>query len=166
MTSADTEANTGLSPDFVDFIVFLNEHKVECILVGGYALGVHGVVRATGDIDFLYRRTKSNVKRLIGAMIQFGAPANVIDEDALMKAGIVTQFGKPPQRIDLLNEIDGVTFPEVWKGATTARIDGQKISVIGLKELRTNKGATGRKKDEEDLRQLTVRAARKTPKTR
>ena len=166
MTSADTEANTGLSPDFVDFIVFLNEHKVECVLVGGYALGVHGVVRATADIDFLYRRNKRNVKRLIGAMIQFGAPASVIDEDALMKAGIVTQFGKPPQRIDLLNEIDGVTFPEVWKGATIARIDDQKISVIGLKELRTNKGATGRKQDEEDLRQLTVRAARKTPKTR
>jgi hypothetical protein len=166
MTSADAEANTGLSPDFHDFIVLLNEHKVECVLVGGYALGVHGVIRATGDIDFMYRRTRGNVRRLIGAMSQFGAPANVIDEEALMKAGIVTQFGKPPKRIDLLNEIDGVTFPEVWKGAATVRIDGQKIKVIGLKELRTNKGATGRKKDEEDLRQLTVRAARKTPRTR
>jgi hypothetical protein len=166
MTSADTEAATGLSADFLDFIAFLNEHKVECVLVGGYALGVHGVIRATGDIDFIYRRTRKNAKRLIRAMIEFGAPANVIDEEALMKAGIVTQFGKPPQRIDLLNEIDGVTFPEVWKGATTARIGGQTIRVIGLNELRTNKGATGRKKDEEDLRRLNVRAARKTPKTR
>jgi hypothetical protein len=166
MTSADTEADTGLSPDFHDFILFLNEHNVECVLVGGYALGVHGVVRATGDIDFMYRRTKKNVKRLIEAMVQFGAPANVIDEKALMNAGIVTQFGKPPHRIDLLNEIDGVTFPAVWKGAMTVRIDGQRISVIGLKELRANKGATGRKKDEEDLRQLKVRAARKTPKAR
>jgi hypothetical protein len=133
--------------------------------VGGYALGVHGVIRATVDIDFMYRRTKKNVKRLIGAMMQFGAPANVIDEEALMKAGIVTQFGKPPQRIDLLNEIDGVTFPQVWKGATTARIGGQKVSVIGLNELRRNKGATGRKRDEEDLRQLKARAAHKFSKT-
>ena len=166
MTFADTEADTGLSPDFHDFIFLLNEHKVECVLVGGYALGVHGVIRATGDIDFLYRRTRMNVKRLIGAMGQFGAPANVIDEEALMKAGTVTQFGKPPQRIDLLSEIDGVTFPEVWRGAVTARVGGQEISVIGLKELRANKGATGRRKDEEDLRQLAVRAARKTPKAR
>ena len=166
MTSADTEANTALSPDFHDFIFLLNEHKVECVLVGGYALGVHGVIRATGDIDFMYRRTRKNVRRLIAAMIQFGAPADVIDEEALMKAGLVTQFGKPPQRIDLLNEIDGVTFPEVWKGATTVRIDGQKMSVIGLNELRKNKGATGRKQDEEDLRQLKVRDARKTPRTR
>ncbi len=157
---------TDLSPDFHDFIVLLNEHKVECVLVGGYALGVHGVIRATGDIDFMYRRTTKNVNRLIKAMIEFGAPANVLDEEALMKAGIVTQFGKPPQRIDLLNEMDGVTFPEVWKGAMTVRIDGQRISVIGLKELRANKGATGRKKDQEDLRQLKVRAARKTPKAR
>ena len=166
MTFADPEANSGLSPDFHDFIVLLNEHNVDCVLVGGYALGVHGVIRATGDIDFMYRRTPKNVKRLIGAMIEFGAPVNVLDEEALMKAGIVTQFGKPPQRIDLLNAIDGVTFPEVWKGAMTVRIDGQTISVIGLKELRANKRATGRKKDEEDLRQLKVRAARKTPKAR
>ena len=157
---------TDLSPDFHDFIVLLNQHKVECVLVGGYALGVHGVIRATGDIDFMYRRTTKNVKRLIGAMSEFGAPANVLDEDALMKPGIVTQFGKPPQRIDLLNEMDGVTFPAVWKGAMTVRIDGQRISVIGLKELRANKGATGRKNDEEDLRHLKVRAARKTPKAR
>ena len=169
MTSANadphSDADTGFSPDFQDFIFFLNEHKVECVLVGGYALAVHGVIRATGDIDFTYRRTKKNVKRLIGAMMQFGAPANVINEEALMRPGIVTQFGKPPHRIDLLNEIDGVKFPEVWNGATTARVDGQQIRVIGLKESRANNGATGRKKDEEDLRQLTVRAARKTPET-
>ena len=166
MTSANPEANSGLSQDFHDFIALLNERKVECVLVGGYALGVHGVIRATGDIDFLYRRTTKNVKRLIGAMMEFGAPANVLDEEAMMQAGIVTQFGKPPQRIDLLNEIDGVTFPEVWKGAMTVRIAGQRISVIGLKEVRANKGATGRKKDEEDLRRLKVRAARKTRRSR
>jgi predicted nucleotidyltransferase len=153
---------TGLSPDFHDFIVRLNEHQVECVLVGGYALGVHGVIRATGDIDFMYRRTTKNVKRLIAAMSEFGAPANVLDEEALMTAGIVTQFGKPPQRIDLLNAIDGVTFPAVWKGAMTVRIDGQRISVIGLKELRANKGATGRKRDAEDLHQLKLHAARKS----
>jgi hypothetical protein len=157
---------TGLSPDFHDFIVLLNEHKVECVLVGGHALSVHGVIRATGAIDFLYRRTPKNVQRLVAAMMEFGAPVNVLDEDALMTAGIVTQFGKPPHRIDLLNVIDGVTFPAVWKGAMTVTADGQRISVIGLKELRTNKAATGRKKDAEDVRRLKERAPRKTPKAR
>lgn len=64
------EDNDALSPDFLDFIVSLNEHKVVFVLVGGYALGVHGVVRATGDIDFLYRRTKQNVRRLCTAMLE------------------------------------------------------------------------------------------------
>ncbi|MEO8453499.1 MAG: DUF6036 family nucleotidyltransferase, partial [Gemmatimonadota bacterium] len=84
MSSAPPGANSGLSPDFQDFIVLLTEHKVDCVLVGGYALGVHGVIRATGDIDFIFRRTTKNVKRLIGAMIEFGAPANVINEATLM----------------------------------------------------------------------------------
>jgi predicted nucleotidyltransferase len=161
MMSGGMEANTALSPDFQDFIVFLNEHKVDFVLIGGYALGVHGVIRATGDIDFLYRRTKKNVKALVAAMNDFGAPPGVVDKEALMTAGIVTQFGQQPQRIDLLNEIDGVMFSEVWKGATTARVDGQKMRVIGLTELQKNKGATGQPKDEEDLRRLKAREVRK-----
>ena len=66
------EANDALSPDFLDFIVCLNKRRVKVALVGGYALGVHGVIRATGDIDFLYRRTKANVLRLCSAMEDFG----------------------------------------------------------------------------------------------
>jgi hypothetical protein len=154
-------ANNGLSPDFLDFIVCLNEHDVDFVLVGGYALGVHGVVRATADIDFLYRRTAANVRALCTAMNEFGAPREVIDQASLMTAGIVTQFGRPPVRIDLLNEIDGVTFLEVWSGAATATLDGQKIRVIGLRELKKNKNATGRTKDAEDVRRLASQKTRK-----
>jgi hypothetical protein len=64
--------------------------------------------------------------------------------DALLLPETVTQFGRPPNRIDLLNAIDGVTFGEVWKGASTTTIGGQKMRVIGLNELRKNKSATGR----------------------
>jgi predicted nucleotidyltransferase len=155
MSKPAGEANNSLSSDFLDFIACLNERHVEFVLVGGYALGVHGVIRATGDIDFLYRRTAKNVRHLCAAMNDFGAPPAVIDQPSLMTLGIVTQFGRPPYRIDLLNEIDGVTFLEVWNGATSAALDGQKIWVIGLSELKKNKNATGRKKDEEDVRRLT-----------
>jgi predicted nucleotidyltransferase len=158
---AGGEANNGLSPDFLDFIVCLNERHVDFVLVGGYAMGVHGVVRATGDIDFLYRRTAKNVYALCAAMNDFGAPREVIDQASLMTSGIVTQFGNPPYRIDLLNEIDGVGFLEVWNGATGATLDGQGIRVIGLRELKKNKNATGRKKDEEDVRRLTSQKTRK-----
>jgi hypothetical protein len=146
--------NDTLSPDFLDFIMSLNQHNVDCVLVGGYALGVHGVVRATGDIDFLYRATKKNVRRLCNAMIHFGAPPEIIDEETLLQPGIVTQFGQPPYRIDLLNAIDGVSFAEVWQGAEVTNLEGQEVRVIGLEELKANKSATGRKKDKEDVRRL------------
>ena len=148
------EDNDALSPDFLDFIVALNEQKVDFVLVGGYALGVHGIVRATGDIDFLYRATNANVRRLCNAMIDFGTPPEVIDEETLLEPRIVTQFGQPPYRIDLLNAIDGVTFAEVWRGADVTSLQGQEVRVIGLKELKANKSATGRKKDKEDVRRL------------
>ena len=160
MTRANAAANTALSPDFQDFVASLDEHRVDAVLVGGYALGVHGVIRATSDIDFLYRRTAKNVRALAAAMDAFGAPPSVVDADALMTTGIVTQFGQPPQRIDLLNELDGVTFAAVWTGALTIRIDGRSLRVIGLTELRKNKASTGRKKDAEDVRRLDARHAR------
>jgi predicted nucleotidyltransferase len=115
----------------------------------------------TGDIDFVYRRTKGNVRRLCMAMLDFGAPQEVVDEEALMTPDIVTQFGHPPYRIDLLNAIDGVTFDRIWKGAGITRIAGYYIRVIGLNELRKNKAATGRQKDKDDLRRLDYQQTRK-----
>lgn len=155
------EKNDVLSPDFLDFIMYLDRRRVDYVLVGGYALAIYGVVRATGDIDFLYRRTKSNVRRLCAALEEFGAPPLVIDENALQTPHTVTQFGKPPYRIDLLNSIDGVTFEQVWKGATHTMIGDQDVKVIGLTELRANKSATGRKKDMDDVRKLKPRRVHK-----
>ena len=152
--SAGGEPNDALSPDFVDFIACLDEQQVGFVLVGAYALGVHGVVRATGDLDVLYRRSRANVQRLLAAMQEFGAPAEIIDEEALLTQDIVTQFGQPPYRIDLLNAIDGVTFAEVWKGAVAVAIGQHQVRVIGLHELKKNKRASGRKKDKDDLRRL------------
>ncbi len=147
-------ANDALSPDFLDFVQSLNEHSVDYVLIGGYALGIHGVLRATADIDFLYRGTQANVRRLCAAMVGFGAPSAVINATTLMKVEAVTQFGSPPFRIDLLNTIDGVRFAEVWKGAIRTSVEGQSLRVIGLRELRKNKTASGRPKDRDDLRRL------------
>lgn len=133
------ERNDTPSDDVLEFIAQLNEHSVDFVLVGGYAMGVHGIIRATADIDFLYRSSKANVRRLCTAMERFGAPESVIDERALMTPNTVMQFGQPPYRID-------TTFRE------------QRLRVIGLTELRVNKSATGRKKDLADLRKLNTLA--------
>lgn len=157
------DATPALADDFRDFLAELAAHRVDAVLVGGYALGVHGVIRATGDIDFLYRRTKANVARLCAALAAFGAPASVIDATVLLAPETVTWFGEPPHRIDLLSDISGVTFAEVWRGSAVVDLDGIPVRVIGLAELRRNKAATGRAKDAADLQALgTSRPRRPT----
>lgn len=124
-----------LSPDFLDFIACLNQAGVEYVLVGAHALAVHGIVRATGDMDFLFRPVLANVERLCSALTEFGAPSAVIDMDALLDPNVVTQFGNPPSRIDLLSAIDGVSFDEVWQGSVLTTLPGLPLRVIGRKEL-------------------------------
>ncbi len=140
--------------DFTDFVHVLNANGVEYLLVGGYAVGVHGYVRATVDIDFFYRRTPENVTRVLAALQEFGAPPVVLDRAHLEAPDTVTAFGEPPIRIDLLSELSGVTFDEAREGAVEVPLDGELLPVIGLLALRANKEASGRPKDRFDLEQL------------
>ena len=140
--------------DFRDFIRALNTHGVEYLLVGGYAVGMYGHVRATTDIDFFYRRTPENFKRLIAAMTTFGVPADLIDSAHLATEDAVTAFGAPPIRIDLLASISGVTFEQAQTDSVRVDIAGDLLPVIGLAALRANKQASGRKKDRDDLKRL------------
>lgn len=140
--------------DFRDFIHALNAHRVDYLLVGGYAVGLYGHVRATTDIDFFYRRTPENVVRLLAALAAFGAPPVVLDRAHLEAPDSVTAFGQPPMRIDLLASISGVSFDDAQAQALHVDIEGEALPVIGLVALRANKRASGRKKDRDDLRQL------------
>jgi hypothetical protein len=162
VVSGDPRETGALDADFSDFIGCLNELNVKFLLVGGYAVGAHGYVRATADIDFFYRRTSENVRRLCASLKSFGAPLNVVDFDSLMQANTITMFGQPPHRIDLLGDIDGVSFDDAWAGSIATVIGAQPLRVIGLNELIANKKASGRSKDNEDVRKL-LRAGRKTP---
>ena len=152
--------NLALPRDFRDFVRLLQAHGVEFVLVGAYAVGAHGRVRATGDIDFLYRASAGYVQRLCDAMRAFGAPANLIDPEFLQSGGSVTQIGNAPRRIDLLESISGVTFDAVWSRAIQSGIDGETMPVISFEDLLVNKRSTGRKKDIQDAKFLSSRRKR------
>lgn len=152
--------NTKLSRDFRECIELLITHGVEFVLVGGYAVGWYGFVRATGDIDFLYQQSPTNVRQLCSALQAFGAPNHLVDQQFLLSQGAVTQIGNEPLRIDLLGSISGVTFEEVRTGAVEVDLDGQRVLIIGLEQLLTNKRASGRQKDKEDVKQLSKLTAR------
>jgi len=58
--------------DFKELLKFFNAHKVEYLIVGGYALAFHGAPRYTGDIDILIKPDKVNAQRILNALEEFG----------------------------------------------------------------------------------------------
>lgn len=148
------------SPDTQEFLRLLYKYEVRYVIVGGEAVIYYGYPRLTGDVDFFYSADDKNVDLLYNALLEFwdNDIPGLENPEELQSPGYVIQFGIPPNRIDLLNKIEGVTFDEAWSGHEEERItiDDQEIPIyyIGLSHLIVNKRQTGRSKDQEDLNYL------------
>ena len=145
------------SPDIREFIALLGRHQVQYVIVGGEAVIFHGHARLTGDVDFFYDAAPDNARRLYAALEEFWAgriPA-IARWEELTEAGLVVQFGVPPNRLDLLNRIDGVAFQDAWRNRVRVAMPlgagTVDVFLIGLDDLIKNKAAVGRPKDVEDL---------------
>jgi hypothetical protein len=143
-----------MNPNFSDMLSALSEEGAEYLLVGAYAMAVHGVPRATGDIDLWVRPTADNAGRVVRALARFGAPLRDLTIDDLERPGTVFQIGVAPNRIDIMTAIDGLTFEEAWTRRVAASVEGLTIPVIGRADLIRNKRATGRERDRADADQL------------
>ena len=149
-----------LQADLREFIMLLNSHNVEYVVVGGHAVAFHGHPRYTGDIDFLIRTTPENVSRVIAVLGEFGFGNLGIVEKDLLERGRVLQLGHPPNRIDVLTSISGVDFDSAWEQRVKALLDDQPVALLGWDELIRNKRAAGRQKDLADLEKLLAIAKR------
>lgn len=156
-------AGPSLNDDFLDFLSTLIEHEVEFVVVGAHAMAAHGVPRATGDMDVLVRPEVRNARKLIEALVSFGAPvdAHGVSAADFEREGNVYQMGLPPRRIDVLTSVSGLSFEEVWATRTTVKIAGIEVSIIGIQALVANKEAAGRDKDLVDAKLLRQAAARR-----
>jgi predicted nucleotidyltransferase len=143
-----------LTSDFKEFAGLLNSNGVEYLIVGGYALAVHGHPRYTGDLDFWIGHDPDNAARVLAALQQFGFGSLGITLDDLSTPGQVIQLGYPPARIDLLTSIDGVDFRQACERRQVVQIDGIELPFISLEDFKANKRATGRLKDLADLESL------------
>jgi hypothetical protein len=132
----------------------LSAEGAEYLLVDAYALAVHGVPRATGDIDLWVRPAPDNARRVLAALRRFGAPVTELTESDLTIAGTVFQVGVAPRRIDLLTSIDGVQFEEAWAEKQVIELEGLRIPVVSRAHLIRNKKATGRPQDIADAARL------------
>jgi len=116
-------------------------------------MAVHGVPRATGDLDIWVRADAANADRVFRALIDFGAPVEAMGMSVLDLAtpGLVYQIGLPPRRIDILTEVSGIAFDEAWSGRCSQTLDGIEVPFLGRAALLRNKKATGRAKDLLDI---------------
>jgi predicted nucleotidyltransferase len=148
------------SKDAQDFLRVLAKHGVRYLLIGGIAVIHHGYSRLTADVDVLYDCSPQNAERLWRALLEFwsGAVPSVASAAELENPNIVVQFGRPPNRIDLIASLRTVPFDRAWAARIESHItvDGDRvpIAIIGLQDLRQAKREAGRPKDLDDLRHL------------
>jgi len=144
------------NPDFQDFIRSLNEADVKYILVGGYAVILHGYNRTTGDLDIWVERSTDNYQKLLRAFQLFGMPvfdmtlSNFLENDELD----VFTFGRPPVSIDIMLSVKGLNFESVFQHLEKKMVEGLEVKVISLPELLKAKIESGRHKDMDDFEKL------------
>lgn len=145
------EMTMKIPTDFRDLLYEFKSANVEFLIVGAFALAAHGLPRFTGDIDLYYRATTDNAERILIALRRFGILSSDVDKDLLLQPEAVLFFGHPPVRIDLLNDIDGVSFEHAWENRDYKQLGDIEVPVLSLKHLAINKEASGRAKDSADL---------------
>ena len=132
----------------------MNFHKARYLLVGGYAVGYHGYPRATGDMDIWIAVDKDNATKVAGAVQEFGIPTDTAPTEIFMKINKVMRIGNPPVRLEIITGASGIDFEECYQRRETMEMEGVKINVISLEDLKKNKKSCGRFKDLEDLKNL------------
>ena len=140
--------------DFRELLESFNAHKVEYVIVGGYAVAHHGAPRYTRDIDLYVNPTKANAERDMVALDRFGFGDVGLKSEDLQEPGQVIQLGYPPVRIDLMTSIAGVTWEQAARGESRGEYGGEPVPFLGRTELIASKKATGRPRDLDDAERL------------
>ena len=86
-----------LTADFREFLRLLNANRVEYLLVGGYAVGLHGYPRATVDLDIWIRAAPGNAERVLLAVRDFGFDLPLLEPRLFIEPRSIVRCGGPPQ---------------------------------------------------------------------
>jgi hypothetical protein len=140
--------------DFLDFLELLDKYAVDYLLVGGYAVILHGFGRSTGDLDLWINKNSGNYNKLKQVYNDFGAPIFSI-EDFESEKFDVWSIGVEPRKIEVLTKVSGLNFGESLTNCKWLELEKFKVPYIDFEDLMKNKKATGRLKDLLDIEQLS-----------
>lgn len=146
-----------LETDFIDFIKLCNKYEIEYLVIGGYAVSIHGYPRSTKDFDVCIKISDDNATKMVQVIKDFGFESLKLTKEDFLKRDFITQLGHEPVRIDILNDLDGVPFEEAWENKRVFDFEGCKINFIGYAELIKIKEKAGRPQDIADVSKLKSR---------
>lgn len=144
-----------LHDDFKDLLRLLNKHDVKFLVVGGYAVAIHGHPRYTGDFDIWIERSEENADKIVKALREFGFDLPELKSTLFLTQDQIVRMGVEPMRIEFFVSIAGVNFADCYPRRKVVEAGDLKIPFISLEDLRENKRATGRPVDLGDLDELS-----------
>lgn len=147
-----------LPQDYSDLLLELLDAGAEFVVVGGWAVAVHGHGRATDDLDILVRPTAENAQKVYDGLLRFGAPlaAHGVTSKLFAEERYGYRIGVKPVLIEILTSVSGIDFDEANRDAVKISIAGRAVPFIGRRALLANKRAAGRMKDLADVEALEL----------
>ncbi len=143
-----------MNKDFKEFIELLNANNVKYLIVGGYAVGIHGYPRYTKDLDIWILVSHENAENVLKSLKQFGFGSLGLQKEDFLRPDEFVQLGYPPNRIDIVTSCDGVVFETCYESKKQVIVGDLTINFIDLENLKKNKKASARPQDLADLDNL------------
>ena len=146
--------------DFAEFIRILSRHRVRFLVVGGYAMAHHGLVRATNDVDVLIATDEANTTRVRAAAREF---VGVEPSDAALRPPRgMFRIGPPTAHVDVTTKIDGIAdFDRVYARRSKGEFFGVRVGYLSVEDMLRTKRAAARPKDLGDVAWLEAELARR-----
>ena len=138
-----------------DVFRFFQQNEVKYVVIGGIASVLHGVPRATFDLDILIEATSENVQHLLTALTKAGFATATMTTAEDVLANEITVFNDRV-RIDVQTSTPGVSFQDAWNRRKTVTYNGQKFFILSKEDLIRSKRASGRDIDKDDVRLLEL----------
>jgi len=140
--------------DLIDLLDALNAVRAKFLIVGAYAFAYHGRPRATKDVDIFVGSSADNAGNVFKALLAFGAPLTGLRVEDLSAPGTFFIMGRPPNQIDIITSIDGISFDDAWKNRVESTYADRPVAYISRSDLIRNKKAAARPQDLADVAYL------------
>jgi hypothetical protein len=143
-----------MNSDFKDLLSLFEKHQVRYLVAGGYAVMFHSEPRYTKDLDIVVGTASGEAERVAIAMAEFGFPMTLDQIETWKKPNQMIVLGRPPSRIDVLNELTGIDFDDAWQRRVYGDVGKLRVAFLSIEDLLTAKRAVGRPQDLIDVAAL------------